>query len=332
MEMYEKNGIKTEPLSSESFGEKDRQKIIDFLNKQPDAVVLAEREKLSNLVEMQKQVVDHLHSSDVPFIIKRLNKLTDKRGEFKGELNLNNAKGARTKNNDVYLREVFNDNDNKYSAEELAGKYYDLKEEYINAKALLKDLKSKFKNLKSGSLPGFTKDNVVSGLAALSAGGVAAKNIGSKLQEKYGTETYQREPEPVKVQPDNTEVLASQIANAETRGEADPYKTAKWSDRRLGPASPLGKDLGKYQITSARLREKSKEFLGRVVTDEEFLASPELQDKFILAQIKWQKSHGLSDDEILATHRRGWGNMKPEQLKKAVATSSDYLEQARAGK
>lgn len=332
MEMYEKNGIKTEPLSSESFGEKDRQKIIDFLNKQPDAVVLAEREKLSNLVEMQKQVVDHLHSSDVPFIIKRLNKLTDKRGEFKGELNLNNAKGARTKNNDVYLREVFNDNDNKYSAEELAGKYYDLKEEYTNAKALLKDLKSKFKNLKSGSLPGFAKDNVVSGLAALSAGGIAAKNIGSKLQEKYGTETYQREPEPVKVQPDNTEVLASQIANAETRGEADPYKTAKWSDRRLGPASPLGKDLGKYQITSARLREKSKEFLGRVVTDEEFLASPELQDKFILAQIKWQKSHGLSDDEILATHRRGWGNMKPEQLKKAVATSSDYLEQARAGK
>jgi len=148
--------------------------------------------------------------------------------------------------------------------------------------------------------------------------------------KNMGKETYQREPEPAK--PDNTEELATQIANAETRGEKDPYKTSKWSDRKLGPASPLGKDLGKYQITSARLREKSEEFLGRKVTDKEFLNSPELQDKFIKAQIKWQKKNGLTDEEVLATHRRGWGNMKPEQLKKAVATSSDYIEQARAGK
>lgn len=147
--------------------------------------------------------------------------------------------------------------------------------------------------------------------------------------KNIGKETYQREPEPVK---DNTEELASQIANAETRGEKDPYKTKKWSDRKLGPASPLGRDLGKYQITSARLREKSEAFLGKKVTDEEFLNSPELQDKFIREQIKWQKKNGLSDDEILATHRRGWGNMKPEQLKKAVDTSKNYIAMAKSGK
>lgn len=147
--------------------------------------------------------------------------------------------------------------------------------------------------------------------------------------KNMGKETYQREPEPEK---DNIEDIANKIANAETRGEKEPYSTWKWSNRKLGKASPLGKDLGKYQITSARLREKSEDFLGRKVTDSEFLKSPELQDKFIKAQIKWQKSHGMSEEEILATHRRGWGNLKPEQIKKAVATSSEYIESARSGK
>lgn len=168
--------------------------------------------------------------------------------------------------------------------------------------------------------------NIAYGAAPFGVAGVIDKIKG------LGKETYQREPEPVQQKPDNTPELVSQIANAETRGETDPYKTKKWSDRKLGPASPLGRDLGKYQITSARLREKSKEFLGKKVTDEEFLNSPELQDKFITEQVKWQKKNGLSDDEILATHRRGWGNMKPEQLKKAVATSSDYINKARSGK
>lgn len=192
MEMYEKNGVKTEPLSSESFGEKDRQKIINFLNKQPDAVVLAEREKLSNLIDGHKAIIDHMEGTGAPDVIKRLNKLTDKKGEFKGELNLNNAKGNLTKNNDAYLREVFGDNNNKYSAEELAKKFYDLKESYTNAKALLKDLKSQFKNLKSGSLPGFTGQKELGIMAALAPLGI----MGAKKLSSMGKETYTRDQAP----------------------------------------------------------------------------------------------------------------------------------------
>lgn len=154
--------------------------------------------------------------------------------------------------------------------------------------------------------------------------------LAALAQKKFGTETYTREPEVApEIKVDDIKELASQIATAETRGETEPYSTSKWSNRKLGPASPLGKDLGKYQITSARLSEKSKEFLGRKVSDSEFLKSPELQDKFIEAQIRWQLSHGMTPDEVLATHRRGWGNMKKEQLDKAVATTSEYRNQAR---
>lgn len=337
MDLYEKNGVQIEKLSSKAFDGKDRQKIINFLNKQPDAVVVAEREKLANLIAGQKAVVERFKESDAPFIIKKLNKLTDKRGEFKGQLNLNNAKGQRTKGNETYLRETFGNNDNVYSAEDLASEFYDLKESYKNAKDLLVDLNKEFKRLGSGSLPGFAGQKELGVAAALSPLGI----LGANKMSSMGKETYQREPDTetkAQQEPETTpetqkvEQLASQIARAETRGEKDPYSVAKWSDRTLGPASPLGKDLGKYQITSARLREKSKAFLGRVVSDIEFLASPELQDRFIKAQVEWQLKHGLTPEQVLATHRRGWGNMKPEQLKKAVDNSKQYIEMAMNGK
>ena len=189
----------------------------------------------------------------------------------------------------------------------------------------------------NSSLRGFAEQKELGVAAALSPLGI----LGANKMSSMGKETYQREPDTetkAQQEPETTpetqkvEQLASQIARAETRGEKDPYSVAKWSDRTLGPASPLGKDLGKYQITSARLREKSKAFLGRVVSDIEFLASPELQDRFIKAQVEWQLKHGLTPEQVLATHRRGWGNMKPEQLKKAVDNSKQYIEMAMNGK
>jgi len=351
MDMYDKNGVKTEPLSLESFSDKNQQKIINYLNKLEDATGQSVREQN----EAGKSLYDMLYENGIDrynSLIKYIEGGKSNKNGVLPEAGVTSGKNSNGRKMREFVTVRVKDEDGKYKyikkeasplkfqkngdliLEEQNFKTKEDAQKFIDDFSEIMEQRKLYSKAtrKSGGLPGFANKDIVSTLAAISALGLTGIKAGSKLQEKYGTETYQREPEPVKVQPDNTEVLASQIANAETRGEADPYKTAKWSDRRLGPASPLGKDLGKYQITSARLREKSKEFLGRVVTDEEFLASPELQDKFILAQIKWQKSHGLSDDEILATHRRGWGNMKPEQLKKAVATSSDYLEQARAGK
>jgi len=186
------------------------------------------------------------------------------------------------------------------------------------------------------NLKGSADIGIINKLAALSAAGVTGTGIYKKLEKVYGTETYQREPEIKEIQeiPENQKIeqLTSQIAHAETRGEKNPYSFSQWSNKNLGPASPLGKALGRYQITEARLKEKAKDFLGKTVSSQEFLANPSLQDAFIKAQVAWQKANGLSDEEVLATHRRGWGNMKPEQLKKAVETSKGYIEMATKGR
>ena len=61
-----------------------------------------------------------------------LRKYESKRGEFKGQLNINTGTGKFAKEYDTKLREVFNDNDNRYYAEELVDKYENLKISYDN--------------------------------------------------------------------------------------------------------------------------------------------------------------------------------------------------------
>lgn len=116
------------------------------------------------------------------------------------------------------------------------------------------------------------------------------------------------------------------IANNEQLKTGEPYSFSKWSDSKLGSASPYGRDLGKYQITSSRLAEKSKDFLGRKVSDKEFLSNPSLQDKFIEEQTRWLIGHGLTDEEILAVHRHGWGDLSRNAIDKAVKARQDYSE------
>jgi muramidase (phage lysozyme) len=119
----------------------------------------------------------------------------------------------------------------------------------------------------------------------------------------------------------SSQEIADAIANNETgslKGK-DPYSFSKPSGVKA-----YGKDLGKYQITSARLKEMSKQFLGRTVTDKEFLANPKLQDAFIIAQINWQKAHNMTDAQIFATHRAGWGYLTSKDLEKAQEIAKSY--------
>lgn len=145
--------------------------------------------------------------------------------------------------------------------------------------------------------------------------------LGSPQEDKQ--EAFMKPGRLVEKKGTSTEDLKKALANNETGGVKNPYSLRKFSG-----STKYGEDLGKYQITTARLSEKSKDFLGRKVTPDEFIANPSLQDRFIDAQIKWQKENGLSDKEILATHRHGWGNMKPEQLKKAVSAREEYIKKA----
>lgn len=172
------------------------------------------------------------------------------------------------------------------------------------------------------------------GAGILSSGAILGNEGYNALQDRFGKETYNSQSTPQTINGgqniDNQEVsrIKDNIGRAETSIVKEPYSFSQWSHKQLGPASPLGKALGKYQITEARLREKAEAFLGKKVTPQQFLKSPELQDKFIENQIRWQLDNGMTENQVYGTHRRGWGNLKPEQLKKAEATSSEYIKRA----
>ncbi len=158
------------------------------------------------------------------------------------------------------------------------------------------------------------------------AGVTAPSAIGGVIKDRIKYKAPEREKTK-----SNTQSIVKGLAYAETRGEEKPYLFSQWSNPALKEKSPLGKALGKYQITEARLKEKTQEFLGAVVTPKEFLENPFFQDKFIKKQIEWQRKNGLTDKEIMATHRHGWGNMTSEQLSKAVKQRKNYIKEVETG-
>ncbi len=97
--------------------------------------------------------------------------------------------------------------------------------------------------------------------------------------------------------------LVSAIGNNETNVVDKPY-----SFKQPSGSKNLGDALGKYQVTSAELANKSTKWLGRKVTDKEFLNSPTLQDKYMEAKVAWLQSKGLTDAQILAAHRGGYSD------------------------
>lgn len=180
--------------------------------------------------------------------------------------------------------------------------------------------KNKFKNLAG---------------APVGLGIMGTSNQDIKFGEKDIKETktglgkykYERTQEPTAFDGDS---LIKAIANNETGTTTikNPYTFSKWSDPMKGPKSKYGKDLGKYQITSARLKEKAEAFLGKKVSDEEFLKNPSLQDKFMKEEILWLKNLGLTPEEILAVHRHGWGDLSKEAINKAKEARKKYINNA----
>lgn len=77
------------------------------------------------------------------------------------------------------------------------------------------------------------------------------------------------------------------IANIETPGEADPY-------RALGPVVKSGdRAYGKYQVMAANVGPWTREILGRELTPEQFLASPEAQEKVFEGKFgQYVQKHG----------------------------------------
>lgn len=89
------------------------------------------------------------------------------------------------------------------------------------------------------------------------------------------------------------------IANNETGGvKTDRYSFSK-------PDGAGGTDLGKYQVNTETLKELSPKYLGRLVSPQEFLASPALQDAFMSARTLNLLSQGYTPEQVADTHRNG---------------------------
>jgi len=149
----------------------------------------------------------------------------------------------------------------------------------------------------------------------------------------FNPETYvpkKPTPEPeIKLDPE-VERIRKTIKYMESRGEAAKGKNVDYGFSQFSGDPKLGDALGAYQITEARLREKGLSFLGKKVTKDEFLASPELQDKFMRSQIPWQKENGMLLDSVFATHRHGWGYMTRQNMINAKTIREQYVREAMA--
>lgn len=99
----------------------------------------------------------------------------------------------------------------------------------------------------------------------------------------------------------------------------------KYQFRKFSGSKAMGDDIGKYQVTEGELKSYSKDFLGRVVTGDEFAASPEIQETYMNNKVRRLREDGLTDEEIAAFHRgglTGWGN--PATRKKKLKERKDY--------
>ena len=84
--------------------------------------------------------------------------------------------------------------------------------------------------------------------------------------------------------------------------------------------------------SEARLKEQAPKVLGRIVTPEEFMKSPELQEEFQSKMLdKLQNQFGFTPEEILATHRGGWGDVTKDEktirkmLDRKLKERKDYV-------
>jgi hypothetical protein len=107
-----------------------------------------------------------------------------------------------------------------------------------------------------------------------------------------------------------------------------PYvpKTEEEKYRYVQPFE--GGAIGKYQIEPETLKTFADDFFEKDVTPEEFSASNELQDKFILKYIERRRDEGFDDDVIIKSWNVGInGNFEGEKALNYLKLVSEFLEQ-----
>lgn len=93
----------------------------------------------------------------------------------------------------------------------------------------------------------------------------------------------------------DVEKVKQGIAFVETRGAPDAY--SKKGVVVQGGMYAGDRALGKYQVMGKNVGPWSKQYLGREVTPEEYLASPDLQEELATARMgELLQKHGNPDD------------------------------------
>lgn len=104
----------------------------------------------------------------------------------------------------------------------------------------------------------------------------------------------------------SVERLKGEVAFRETGSFKKPYET-------IGVTG----DLGKYQVNPITLKSYSKKFLGKEVTPEEFLANPDLQERFFENGVQHLSNLGAKSlDVFLMLWHEGWGDISSARIKK----------------
>ena len=93
----------------------------------------------------------------------------------------------------------------------------------------------------------------------------------------------------------NIDDIMRRLASVESAGTPDPYKA-------LGPTVEAGqyageRALGKFQVMPGNVASWSREALGYEITPEQFLNSPDLQEKIVRYKTEQNfKKYGNADD------------------------------------
>ena len=109
-----------------------------------------------------------------------------------------------------------------------------------------------------------------------------------------GLATSQNQPQPI-------DALRNAIGGYETKNVKNPYSFSQ----PAGSGTPKNTAMGRYQVTTDELNTYGSRYLGKVPTPQEFLSSPQLQDKYMTAKIQDQRKQGIDDNNIIANHRGG---------------------------
>lgn len=112
--------------------------------------------------------------------------------------------------------------------------------------------------------------------------------------------------------------VAAAIKNNETGGVKDPY-----SFRQKSGAGDYAN--GAYQVRDSELKTYSPRYLGRQVSPQEFLSSPQMQDNYMNVKATSLAGRGLSAEQIMAAHRGGGSDLTSPALASLVSAHQGYV-------